>query len=62
MHSHILNEESNWEKADAEQRGAEWLPFEMAHCTIQMHNLEREFWDGLPKGSCSSIIMIEAIT
>ncbi|UPK67969.1 DNA ligase D [Chitinophaga filiformis] len=44
-----LNKDSNWKKVDAEQKGATWMPFEMEQCTIQVHNIERELWEGIPK-------------
>ncbi len=45
-----LNEDSGWEKVDKEQEAAHWQPFEMPNCTIPVHNLERELWEGVPKG------------
>ncbi len=45
-----LNKDSGWEKVDKEQAGASWQPFDMPHCTIPVHNLERELWEGVPKG------------
>ncbi|MCF6404616.1 DNA ligase D [Chitinophaga filiformis] len=45
-----LNRDSNWKRIDEEQQDAEWLDFEMQHCTIPVHNLQRELWKDVPKG------------
>lgn len=45
-----LNKDSGWQKVDEEQKGADWQEFEMQHCTVPVHNLERELWEGVPKG------------
>lgn len=45
-----LNKDSGWQKVDKEQAGAVWQDFEMENCTIPVHNLERELWEGVPKG------------
>jgi bifunctional non-homologous end joining protein LigD len=45
-----LNKDSGWEKVDEEQRGANWQEFEMPNCTIPVHNLEKDLWEGVPKG------------
>jgi bifunctional non-homologous end joining protein LigD len=45
-----LNNDSGWEKVDEEQRGTEWQELEMKNCTIPIHDLERELWEGIPKG------------
>jgi bifunctional non-homologous end joining protein LigD len=45
-----LNAGSNWQKVDEEQAGAEWTNFTMEHCTVPVHNLDRELWTGVTKG------------
>jgi bifunctional non-homologous end joining protein LigD len=45
-----LNKDSGWEKVDEEQRGASWQDFAMQQCTIPVHDLDRELWEGVPKG------------
>jgi bifunctional non-homologous end joining protein LigD len=45
-----LNKDSGWQKVDEEQKNAEWQYFEMEQCTIPVHNLDRELWEGVPKG------------
>jgi bifunctional non-homologous end joining protein LigD len=45
-----LNEGSSWKRVDEEQRDAEWMDFELPHCIIPVHNLERELWKDIPKG------------
>jgi bifunctional non-homologous end joining protein LigD len=45
-----LNKDSGWQKVDEEQEGAVWQDFKMENCTIPVHDLEKELWEGIPKG------------
>jgi bifunctional non-homologous end joining protein LigD len=42
--------DSGWQRVDEEQKEAEWTDFKMENCTIPVHGLEREIWEGVPKG------------
>ncbi|MGN6417354.1 MAG: DNA ligase D [Pseudobacter sp.] len=44
-----LNADSNWRKVDQEQKDAQWQEMNMEHCTVQVHNVERELWKDVPK-------------
>jgi bifunctional non-homologous end joining protein LigD len=45
-----LNSGSNWKLVDEEQQDADWTSFEMQHCTVPVHKLDRELWKGVTKG------------
>lgn len=45
-----LNADSNWRKVDELFRGKEPTDFELDHCTIQLHDVDRELWSGTAKG------------
>lgn len=45
-----LNAGSNWRRVDEAVAGKEISDFPMANCTIQLHDVGRELWKGIPKG------------
>lgn len=45
-----LNVGSGWQAVDEEQKNAQWTELQIESCTIQVHNLERELWEEIPKG------------
>lgn len=44
-----LNEGSNWEKVDESIIGKSKSTFEMEECDVDLHDVERELWQGVPK-------------
>ncbi len=44
-----LNEGSNWERVDESRKGKSTSDFELPHCIITLHDIERELWTGIPK-------------
>jgi bifunctional non-homologous end joining protein LigD len=44
-----LNEGSNWKKVDESIKGKTVTDFDMEHCSIRLHDLERYLWEGIPK-------------
>ncbi|WP_353718666.1 DNA ligase D [Dyadobacter sp. 676] len=45
-----LNEGSNWRRVDESYEGKEVTDFDLEHCRIQLHDIEREIWSGVAKG------------
>nr|WP_295932976.1 DNA ligase D [uncultured Dyadobacter sp.] len=45
-----LNEGSNWRRVDESFEAREVTDFKLEHCTIQLHDIERELWTGVAKG------------
>jgi len=45
-----LNANSNWKRVDESVEGKEVSDFPMEHCSVQLHDIGRELWKGVPKG------------
>jgi bifunctional non-homologous end joining protein LigD len=44
-----LNEGSNWQRVDEAEQGKPLSDFAMENCTITVHDIDRELWEGIPK-------------
>lgn len=47
----LLNKGSNWGRVDEAIKGKSVSDFQMENCTIQLHDVERELWEGVSKAS-----------
>lgn len=47
--THYLNKDSNWRNVDESVKGKSVSDYPMENCTIQLHDLERYLWEGIPK-------------
>jgi bifunctional non-homologous end joining protein LigD len=48
-HQKYLNEGSNWKRVDESILGKRSSQFPMEHCSIDLHDVERELWKGITK-------------
>lgn len=46
-----LSRDSNWIKVDESWKGKAVSDFALEHCTIQLHDVERELWKGIAKAN-----------
>jgi bifunctional non-homologous end joining protein LigD len=46
-----LNQDSNWQRVDESWEGKPVDDFPLEHCTIQLHDVEREIWKGIAKAN-----------
>ena len=46
-----LNQDSNWQRVDESWEGKAVDDFPLEHCTIQLHDVERELWKGVAKAN-----------
>jgi len=44
-----LNKDSNWQRVDESIEGKTVTDYPMENCTLQLHDLERYLWEGIPK-------------